>query len=78
MFKVERSFRWLPTLAAALLLSLFTLVTTGAAQENRATIVGSVTDPQGGVIPNATIKATNVETNSATTTTSNTESGLCQ
>ncbi|HEX4947807.1 MAG TPA: TonB-dependent receptor [Blastocatellia bacterium] len=45
------------------------------AQENRATIVGTITDPQGGVIPNATIKATNTETNTTTTTTSN-ESGL--
>src|SRR5262245_15248237 len=46
-----------------------------AAQENRATIVGTVTDPQGNALPNATIKATNTETNAATSTTSN-ESGL--
>src|SRR5262245_42240695 len=67
--------RRLLTLTAASLLSAFALIAPSAAQENRATIFGSVTDPQGGVIPNATVKATNVETNSATTTTSN-ESGL--
>jgi hypothetical protein len=75
MFSVEKSFRWLLTLTAALLLSAFALATPGAAQENRATIIGTVTDAQGGVIPNATIKATNIETNSTTTSTSN-ESGL--
>jgi len=75
MLAARNSSRWLLTLTAALFLSAFALVMPGAAQENRATIVGSVTDPQGGVIPSATIKATNIETNSATTTTSN-ESGL--
>lgn len=75
MFPVEKTFRWLLTLSAAALFSVVALVAPSAAQENRATIVGTVTDPQGGVIPNATIKATNIETNTATTTTSN-ESGL--
>ncbi|MBS1812445.1 MAG: TonB-dependent receptor [Acidobacteria bacterium] len=70
MFAVRNSFRWLLTLTATALLSAALL-----AQENRATIVGTVTDPQGGVIPNATVKATNIETNAVTTTTSN-ESGL--
>ncbi|HEY6403139.1 MAG TPA: TonB-dependent receptor, partial [Blastocatellia bacterium] len=37
--------------------------------------IGTVTDPQGNALPNANIKATNTETNTATTTTSN-ESGL--
>lgn len=62
---------WLLTATIA----LFLASAIAFAQENRATIVGTVTDPQGGVIPNATVKATNVETNSVTTTTSN-ESGL--
>src|SRR5262249_49696550 len=37
--------------------------------------VGTVTDPQGNVVPHATIKASNLETNAATTTASN-EAGL--
>ncbi|MCI0390800.1 MAG: carboxypeptidase-like regulatory domain-containing protein [Acidobacteria bacterium] len=67
--------RWWLRLSAAVLLSLAPLVASVAAQENRATIVGTVTDPQGNVIPNATIKAANIETNAATTTTSN-DAGL--
>jgi hypothetical protein len=70
MNAVRNSFRGSLTLAATALLAAVVL-----AQENRATIVGTVTDPQGGVIPNATVKATNIETNAVTTTTSN-ESGL--
>ena len=72
---VRETSRWLLTLAAALLLSTFTLIAPIAAQENRATIVGTVVDQNGGVIPNAAIKATNTETNAVTTTTSN-ESGI--
>jgi hypothetical protein len=75
MFAIRKPFRWLLITSAAVLLSAVALVAPGAAQENRATIVGTVTDPQGNVIPNATIKATNLETNAATTTTSN-EAGL--
>ena len=75
MLAARNMSRQLQTVAAALLLSALALVMPGAAQENRATLVGSVNDPQGGAIPNATIKATNIETNSATTTTSN-EAGL--
>jgi Carboxypeptidase regulatory-like domain len=67
--------RWLLTFSAIILLSAMALVASSAAQENRATIVGTVTDQQGNVIPNASIKATNIETNAATTTTSN-EAGL--
>src|SRR5437868_5261037 len=36
------------------------------AQEYRATIVGTITDPSGSAIPNATVKATNIGTNTAT------------
>jgi Carboxypeptidase regulatory-like domain/TonB dependent receptor len=67
--------RWLLSLSAIILLSAVALVIQIAAQENRATIVGTVIDQQGNVIPNASIKATNIETNTATTATSN-EAGL--
>src|SRR5262245_25311807 len=67
--------RWLLSLSAITLVSAVALVIQIAAQENRATIVGTVIDQQGNVIPNASIKATNIETNTATTTTSN-EAGL--
>src|SRR5262245_31917519 len=67
--------RRLLTLSAILLFSAVALVTHSAAQENRATIVGTIIDQQGNVIPNASIKATNIETNATTNTTSN-EAGL--
>src|ERR1035437_10142977 len=41
------------------------------AQEFRGTISGSVTDPQGAVIPAASVIVTNVATNQATRTTTN-------
>src|SRR5215510_9875178 len=75
MFTSRKPFRRLLILSAAILLSSVGLLAPSAAQENRATIVGTVTDPQGNVISSATIKATNTETNTATSTTSN-ESGL--
>lgn len=75
MFIVLKPHGWAPAFMAAFLLSSFAFEAFVSAQENRATVIGSVTDPQGGVIPNATIKATNIETNSATSTTSN-DSGL--
>jgi hypothetical protein len=75
MFITRKPSRWLLTLSAIILLSSVALIAPSAAQENRATIVGTVTDPQGNALPNATIKATNTETNTTTATTSN-ESGL--
>lgn len=75
MLAVTKSALGLLTRTAALSLFVCTLLAPAAAQENRATIVGAITDAQGATIPNATIKATNVETNTVTTTTSN-ESGL--
>ena len=57
---------------AICVLMLGTLV---QAQEFRATITGTVTDPQGAIIPSATITAKNLETNVATTAKSN-ESGI--
>jgi len=38
-----------------------------AAQQFYGTITGTVTDPSGAVLPNATIKVTNVDTGVATT-----------
>ncbi len=66
----KTSRRWI-VLSAALLLCVVSPVAPLAAQENRATIVGTVIDPNGGVIPKATVSATNIETNTATTTASN-------
>ncbi|MEP7212635.1 MAG: carboxypeptidase regulatory-like domain-containing protein [Acidobacteriota bacterium] len=39
-------------------------------------INGSVTDPQGGVVPNASVTVTNVGTNNATTVTANSDGGF--
>ena len=54
---------------AILILLLAGLPFLAAAQE--ATIVGTVTDPSGGVVPNVKITITNVETGRATTASSN-------
>src|SRR5690348_10614211 len=43
------------------------------AQEYRATITGTVTDPSGASIPNAAIKATNNATNAVSETKTNSE-----
>ena len=75
MFITSKPFRRSLALSAILLLSSVALTAPSAAQENRATIVGTITDPQGNALPNATIKATNTETNTTTATTSN-DSGL--
>jgi hypothetical protein len=37
------------------------------AQEFRGTITGTVTDPQGGVVPNATVEIRNLDTNVVST-----------
>jgi carboxypeptidase family protein/TonB-dependent receptor-like protein len=60
---------------SSLALALIWFCAVAGAQENRATIVGTVTDPQGNALPNATIKATNTETNTTSATTSN-ETGI--
>jgi Carboxypeptidase regulatory-like domain/TonB dependent receptor len=62
-------------LTASLLLAVLSTFAPINAQENRATIVGTITDASGAAIPNATINATGIETNRVTTTTSN-EVGL--
>jgi outer membrane receptor protein involved in Fe transport len=65
-----KSQRWL-------LVTLGVLLLTGAsaAQEFRATITGTVTDPQGAVIPKVRIEAKNLETGAVITTQTN-ESGI--
>jgi hypothetical protein len=75
MFIDRKTFRRLMILSAITLLSSLALAAPGVAQENRATIVGTITDSQGNALPNATVKATNIETNTTTATTSN-DSGL--
>src|SRR3954453_17403750 len=43
------------------------------AQEFRATLTGTVTDPSGAAVPNATVKATNTAVNSTSETKTNNE-----
>lgn len=62
-------------LTTSLLLIVISTIAPLNAQENRATIVGAITDANGAAIPNATINVINIETNRATATTSN-EAGL--
>jgi hypothetical protein len=50
---------------------LFGLTSISLGQETRATIVGLVSDPNGAVVPGASIILTNIETNVSTKTTSN-------
>ena len=45
---------------------LFALAVPATAQETRATILGTVKDPSGAVVPGVEIVALNVETNTAT------------
>jgi hypothetical protein len=58
-------------LAPSLLLIVLSTITPSYAQENRATIVGTIADAAGAALPNATVSATNIETNIMTATTSN-------
>src|SRR5436309_480286 len=44
-------------------LPVFALIASGFAQNFRATLTGRVTDPSGGVIPGATVKAIRLDTN---------------
>ncbi|HEX5081920.1 MAG TPA: TonB-dependent receptor [Blastocatellia bacterium] len=71
MLAARKLFRPLMTLSAITLFFFVALVRSSAAQENRATIIGTVTDQQGNALPNANVKATNIETNTTTATTSN-------
>jgi hypothetical protein len=42
-------------------------------QTTRATLTGTVTDPNGAVVPGATVNATNIATNISSATTTNQE-----
>jgi hypothetical protein len=62
--------------AALLVLGLFIGLGSAFAQSTvTGAISGNVTDPQGSVVPNATITVTNIGTNNATTVTSNADGG---
>ena len=50
---------------------IFTSATTTLAQETRGTILGTVRDPSGAVVPGATVVVTNVGTNVSTEVVSN-------
>src|SRR5215471_6986178 len=52
-------------------LALLALAAGLYAQEFRATLTGTVTDPTGAAIPNATVKAVNTATNTASETKTN-------
>ena len=63
-------------LAATLVLGLFIGLGTAFPQSTvTGAISGNVTDPQGGLVPNATVTVTNVGTNNAVTVTSNADGG---
>lgn len=57
-------------IAIALLMLIF-LTTLARAQETRSTITGTVTDPAGAIVPNATVQVTNTDTGATTEVKSN-------
>src|SRR5260370_17884085 len=61
------------TFALALLVTIFILMSgrDGTAQVLYGSIVGTVTDSSGSVVPDAAVKAKNIETNETRTTTTN-------
>jgi hypothetical protein len=59
------------SLSSLLLLFCSTLLTVAAQAQYRASIQGVITDPQGAVVPNATVTLIDKETNRTLTTTSN-------
>jgi len=56
-------------------LAVFVLASAAFAQEFRGTIAGTVTDPNGAAVPNATVIVKNTETNTANTVTTNDNGG---
>ena len=59
------------TIIGSLILSFLILISAATAQEFRGTITGVVSDPNGAIVPNATVVIKNVETNISTTLTTN-------
>src|SRR5882757_8587135 len=55
------------------LMAMLFVVSTVSAQDPRGAIIGRVADHSGGVLPGVTVTATNVATNVASTTTTNSE-----
>ena len=74
-FSIDEALRMtkyrIPKGIGILILLLAVLVTTSVAQTNKATITGTVTDPNGAVIAGATVKIVNVNTRAERTVTTN-------
>lgn len=64
-----------PAILAFVTVLILTVSSQLCAQSERARIIGTVTDPQGAVVPGATVTVTNVATSIATKTTTNAEGG---
>lgn len=60
-----------PNSIPAVLLLMFLMVFTANAQESRGSVTGTVTDPNGAVLPGATVSIRNIGTNVEATTTTN-------
>jgi hypothetical protein len=74
MKKKSRGIKYMKCLAQQGFIALLLLMLSfGAAnaQEYRGTIAGSVTDPNGAIVPAATVTVQNVETNVSATATTN-------
>ena len=61
--------------SAAVVLLLLLAFAAASAQEFRGSLSGNVTDPNGAALPGATVEIKNVETNSASTATTNEQGG---
>ena len=68
-------FRYAVSLCVFVLLALSIATLTVTAQEFRGTISGTVADPNGAVIPGATVAVKNVETNITSSVTTNDSGG---
>jgi len=62
-------------LAIAVLTAAFCVTTSFAQSTVSGGIVGTITDPQGGVVPNATVTVTNIGTNNVVTVVANSDGG---
>lgn len=70
---MKRSMNSRSSIFGAFAFALLMFVSATMAQEFRGTITGVVTDPNGAVVPNATVVIKNVDTNISTTLTTNDE-----